>query len=59
MNNGQCILAIEDIYRRITMTSLKINETVYSEHIVVILQDIENKEKFKITEEEQLVYKEK
>lgn len=59
MNNGQCILAIEDIYRRITMTSLKINETVYSEHIVVILQDIENKEKFKITEEELLVYKEK
>lgn len=59
MNNGQCILVIEDIYRRIIMILFKINEIVYFEYIVVILQDIENKEKFKIIEEEQFVYKEK
>lgn len=45
MNNGQCILAVEDTYKRITMTPVKRKEAIYTEHIVVALQNIEDKEK--------------
>lgn len=57
MNNGQEIIAVDDIHQRITMTPGKRNEIVYTEHFVVMLQAIEDKgkNKLKLTEEEQAV----
>lgn len=59
MNNGQCILAVEDTYKRITMTPVKRKEALYTEHIIVALQNIEDKEKTQNNARNMLFIKEK
>lgn len=59
MNNGQCILAVEDTYKRIAMTPVKRKEALYNEHIVVALQNIEDKQKTQNNTGNMLFIKEK